>query len=190
MDASYDDEGGLTSITVDLGILNDASTIAKTATANVTLGSLASTIIGGVANRTWTVTFEVVFNGAPTQTGGVLTQAVQNLIKGQSSEDTAAGGKEAADEAAADALAALDGEIGAAKDGSGSLSTSLNSKVAGSPTEGGDGGANPMVAIPVVLVAAAVVAGILVAYKRRKRGGLECVDLSVGDRSLPSAAWP
>lgn len=121
MDASYDDEGGLTSITVDLGILNDASTITKTATANVTLGSLASTIIGGVANRTWTVTFEVVFNGALTQTGGVLTQAVQNLIKGQSSEGTAAGGEEAADEAAADALAALDGEIGAAKDGSGSL---------------------------------------------------------------------
>lgn len=116
--STYDGEGGLTSITVDLGILRDASTITKTATASIRLGSLANSIIGGPADRTWSVTFEVVFNGAPTQTGGTLPKAALDIINAQGADGKAADGKARADAAAADALAALDAQKGSSAGGS------------------------------------------------------------------------
>lgn len=159
-------EGGLTSITVDLGILKDARTITKTATANIRLGSLASTIIGGPTERTWGVTFEVVFNGAPTQTGGVLPKAVLDIINAQGSDGTDASGREKADAAAADALAALDETLGAKQ----AWAHSLDGQVEESSSESSSA-PDPLVVVPIVLAAIAALAGASAAvHARRKKG--------------------
>lgn len=115
VDSSYDDEGGLTSITVDLGILKDTSRIVRTATAHIRLGYLAKTIIGGEEERTWSVTFEVVFNGAPTQTGGTLPAAAKAILDAQGADGRAVDGDANAEAAASSALSVLDSKSAPAK---------------------------------------------------------------------------
>ena len=163
--SSRDGEGGLSSITVDLGILRDASDITKTATASIRLGSLASSIIGGPADRTWSVTFEVVFNGAPTQTGGTLPKAALDIINAQGSDGKAASGKAQADAAAADALAALDAQ-GEAK--TGGASRPSNSK--GAPKGGEEvARSNPALAVGLALLALAVATGAVIVVRRHRK---------------------
>ncbi|OFK23001.1 MBG domain-containing protein [Olsenella sp. HMSC062G07] len=162
--STYDGEGGLTSITVDLGILRDASTITKTATASIRLGSLANSIIGGPADRTWSVTFEVVFNGAPTQTGGTLPKAALDIINAQGADGKAADGKARADAAAADALAALDAQKGLSAGGS-------SRPTKGEGVLGGCQEAirnNPALKMGLGLLALAAAAGIAFAARRRR----------------------
>ncbi|WP_281702962.1 MBG domain-containing protein [Cryptobacterium curtum] len=107
---SYSGEG-LSSITVDLGILSGTDTITKNVTANIRLGTLAKTIIGGAENRTWACTFQVVFNGSPTSSGGgTVPKAVQAILDAQGSDGRNANADENAQNAADAALAALDAE--------------------------------------------------------------------------------
>ena len=107
---SYSGEG-LSSITVDLGILSGTDTITKNVTANIRLGTLAKTIIGGAENRTWACTFQVVFNGSPTSSGGgTVPKTVQAILDAQGSDGRNANADENAQNAADAALAALDAE--------------------------------------------------------------------------------
>lgn len=72
--ASESSGGSLTSITVDLGVLqNPSAVITRSATVGITMGSLASTISGISGSQTWGATFEVNLSGVPTTTGATLS---------------------------------------------------------------------------------------------------------------------
>jgi len=110
---SYSGEG-LSSITVDLGVLRNTDTITKSVTARIRLGSLAKTIIGGNENRTWACTFQVVFNGTSASGGGTIPKAAQDIINAQGKDGRAANADERARSAADAAMAALDADDGGA----------------------------------------------------------------------------
>ena len=110
---SYSGEG-LSSITVDLGVLRNTDTITKNVTARIRLGSLAKTIIGGNENRTWACTFQVVFNGTSASGGGTIPKAAQDIINAQGKDGRAANSDERARSAADAAMAALDADDGGA----------------------------------------------------------------------------
>ena len=110
---SYSGEG-LSSITVDLGVLRNTDTITKNVTARIRLGSLAKTIIGGNENRTWACTFQVVFNGTSASGGGTIPKAAQDIINAQGKDGRAANSDERARSAADAAMAALDADDGSA----------------------------------------------------------------------------
>ena len=110
---SYSGEG-LSSITVDLGVLRNTDTITKNVTARIRLGSLAKTIIGGNENRTWACTFQVVFNGTSASGGGTIPKAAQDIINAQGKDGRAANADERARNAADAAMAALDADDGGA----------------------------------------------------------------------------
>ena len=110
---SYSGEG-LSSITVDLGVLRNTDTITKNVTARIRLGSLAKTIIGGNENRTWACTFQVVFNGTSASGGGTIPKAAQDIINAQGKDGRAANADERARSAADAAMAALDADDGGA----------------------------------------------------------------------------
>ena len=110
---SYSGEG-LSSITVDLGVLRNTDTITKNVTARIRLGSLAKTIIGGNENRTWACTFQVVFNGTSASGGGTIPKAAQDIINAQGKDGHAANADERARNAADAAMAALDADDGGA----------------------------------------------------------------------------
>ena len=108
---SYSGEG-LSSITVDLGVLRNTDTITKNVTARIRLGSLAKTIIGGNENRTWACTFQVVFNGTSASGGGTIPKAARDIINAQGKDGRAANSDERARSAADAAMAALDADDG------------------------------------------------------------------------------
>ena len=110
---SYSGEG-LSSITVDLGVLRNTDTITKNVTARIRLGSLAKTIIGGNENRTWACTFQVVFNGTSASGGGTIPKAARDIINAQGKDGRAANSDERARSAADAAMAALDADDGGA----------------------------------------------------------------------------
>ena len=122
---SYSGEG-LSSITVDLGVLRNTDTITKNVTARIRLGSLAKTIIGGNENRTWACTFQVVFNGTSASGGGTIPKAAQDIINAQGKDGRAANADERARNAADAAMAALDADDGGA--------AGEDAPVAGSPS--------------------------------------------------------
>lgn len=100
--------GGLSSVTVNLGVLSASdSTVTKQCTASVELGSLASTIIGGAKNRTWQATFEMNFKGKPESGGGEVPEAAQKLMEGAGADGRASDADAAAEAAADSALAGL-----------------------------------------------------------------------------------
>lgn len=108
--------GKLTSITVDLGVI-DASTsvITESCSVGIHIGDIAATImpesvLQGTREHTWPATFQVNFSGVPASGGGTVPASVQALLNG--STDGSALESATADEAAADAQAA--GEAAAA----------------------------------------------------------------------------
>lgn len=181
--SSRDGEGGLSSITVDLGVLRDTSTITKQARASISLGTLAHTIIGGETNRNWGVTFEVAFGNNVTQTGGTLPAAARKIIEAQGSDGRDASGEAKAADAAGAALAALDETSSAdAEEGDSTEAADVTSadqaaaaallgKGRRDATNGDDASSGSATSGSWVagLVAAFVVAAIVVAYAVRRR---------------------
>lgn len=108
--------GKLTSITVDLGVI-DASTsvITESCSVGIHIGDIAATImpesvLQGTREHTWPATFQVNFSGVPASGGGTVPASVQALLNGSTDGSTLESAT--ADEAAADAQAA--GEAAAA----------------------------------------------------------------------------
>ncbi|WP_294438752.1 hypothetical protein [uncultured Slackia sp.] len=108
--------GKLTSITVDLGVIDAAtSVITESCSVGIHIGDIAATImpesvLQGTREHTWPATFQVNFSGVPASGGGTVPASVQALLNGSTDGSTLESAT--ADEAAADAQAA--GEAAAA----------------------------------------------------------------------------
>ena len=102
------EDGALKSITLDLGVLTSKdAVVTMPCTAQIQLGSLASTIIGGARDRTWEATFQMNFKGIPESGGGSVPAAVQEIIQNAGADGRAADAQERADDARNAALGAL-----------------------------------------------------------------------------------
>ena len=82
---------GLSSVTVDLGVLDSAtSVVTYGCTANVYIGDLAMTIggpiFGGERNHTYPATFQMNITGVPMSGGGEIPQNVLSIMNGQDPE--------------------------------------------------------------------------------------------------------
>lgn len=79
VDYATDGSGNLTSITVDLGILEDPnSVITKSCTVQLQMGDLAMSISGFDRDHTWPATFQLNLSGVATRTGTKLVSVGQN----------------------------------------------------------------------------------------------------------------
>lgn len=169
--ASTSSGGSLTSITVDLGVLeNPAAVITRSATVNITMGSLASVISGISGAQTWAATFEVNLTGVPVTSGttlsGTSTASGQGTIP-ESALAILSGDGESVDAeanaAAEAALAAAEGKASAPSNraSGGSESGSQDEEAAGVPAAA--------IALGVVCVLAVAGAAIYVVARRRKK---------------------
>ncbi len=108
--------GGLSSITVDLGVLEDAaSVVSRSCTVDVTIGDMAmaigGSIFGGERNHTYPATFQMNLSGVPASGGGSIPAAALAVMNGSASGDAAAN----AEKATAEALAAAEDKAARAK---------------------------------------------------------------------------
>ena len=105
----------LTSVTIDLGVLeNPGSTIKKGCSVTIAMGSLASTISGITGQHTWDATFELNLSGLPSSGGGSVPAGLLSKLQNADSNVTGVTTKEA-EQAALEALeaeAAAAGEDG------------------------------------------------------------------------------
>ncbi len=156
--SSERDGAGLSSITVDMGILSPSDTVVtKYCTASVRLGDLASTIIGGERNRTWNAVFQMNFSGLPQSGGGTVPEAARRLMEGQGADGTAEDAGSKAQRAEEAALAAL-GSGGA----NASAGKTLGGKGASADPDAdaaSEGGLSPF--LPAIALAALAALGVL-----------------------------
>ena len=78
--------GYVSAITVDLGTITDMSgVITQSCTANIVMGSLASTISGITGSHSWPATFQVVFTGVPVSGNSGSSYDWTSVVSGASS---------------------------------------------------------------------------------------------------------
>ncbi|MBY4798263.1 hypothetical protein K6V98_07880 [Collinsella sp. AGMB00827] len=100
--------GGLSSIVLDLGVLHATDTVITIPChAEVRLGDLAASIIGGSRNRSWDCVFQMRFRGTSNSGGGEIPAAAQAILDNQGKDGKAADAKAEAEAAEASALAHL-----------------------------------------------------------------------------------
>lgn len=166
--------GGLTSITVDLGVL-DASdkVIRKNCSASIELGSLARTIIGGEVNRNWSCFFQVNFSGVPNSGGGTIPAAALAAMNGETSAQSSGAVKAAKDDVS-DAAAKAAEEARAARDAAGTSAASASGgAVASAVSDIADAAArNPVAAAVAGLCALAAIGGASYVLIRRRMQGM------------------
>lgn len=157
----------LTSVTIDLGVLeNPGSTIKKGCSVTIAMGSLASTISGITGQHTWDATFELNLSGLPSSGGGSVPAGLLSKLQNADSNVTGVTTKEAEQAA----LEALEAEAAAAgEDGKNSPVQKLAGKSSGEKALE----TNPVAFAAGVVFAGALVGGGCVcgvnAYRRRKR---------------------
>lgn len=168
--SSSSENGGLTSVTIDLGVLSSADTVVRrSCTASVYLGDLASTIIGGERSRTWACTFQMNFSGLPSSGGGTVPEAVRAILAAQGADGKARDAVAKAEEAKDAALKALDGKD--AKSASSGALSGLAKSDTGQGDESSQGafGIHPAaLAAGALGVVAAVIVGWYLLYWRRR----------------------
>ena len=152
IDTRYSD-GAISSITVDLGVLNPQNNVVrKSCTVNITMGDLAGTISGITGNKTWSATFQLNFSGLPTSGGGTIPAAALAALAGTD-------GVSDADEAALAALEALDEENASISESENPLASSAEGTLA----------ANPWIAVLLVALCALVAASAVVIARKRRQ---------------------
>ena len=157
---------GYSSITIDLGVLDSATTVVtRYCTANVHIGDLAMTIggpiFGGVRDHTYPATFQMNIKGVPMSGGGTIPENVRNIMNGG---DPEANKLEDAEDAASKALADMDEPVKSTKSTSndGAKSTTLAAENGGSD----EAGFPWPVAAGVTVVALAVLGAFLLFRKK------------------------
>lgn len=160
--------GGLSSITVDLGVLDGSTAVVtESCTASVTIGDLAMTIggaiFGGTRDHTYPATFQMNLSGVPTSGGGTVPAAVLDVMNGGDGSGLATA-EEAAEAAAEAAKAAKAKNASEDKGGSGSESAldDLEDALATNPALSFGLGA-----LTTLVVGGAAVGGVY-AYRRKK----------------------
>lgn len=167
--------GGLSSITVDVGVLASTSAVVtKSCSATITMGPLASVISGISGTHTWGATFQMQFSGLPSSGGGTLTPEQLAKIQGYEGVGSAQDAQDAALAALGDEGAAPSPEDAAAAEADQAAEALAEGDVLGAAEHALASAANAVAANPLplilgILIGAAVAGGVGFGVSRRKK---------------------